>query len=142
MGFGWILIGSLFPGQSRENIGPAGGHYLYSLTAPSGTQDRTINAIRFYPQPFFLGPASIFAGFACCYGYLYVYFGQSCFPFSIWFPVSHLLWCSGWRHSKDILHRIFNNVDLIGSAFALLETSSLVMNSFHLMFRILRKHLG
>ena len=36
---------------------------------------------------------------------------------------------------------LLNIVDLIGSAFALLWTSSLVMNSFHLMLS-LRKHLA
>lgn len=34
-----------------------------------------------------------------------------------------------------------NFVDLIDSAFALLRTSSVVMNSLHLMFKHLRKHL-
>ena len=38
-------------------------------------------------------------------------------------------------------HLLFNIVDLIGSAFALLSTSSLVINSYHLMYRSLRKYL-
>ena len=39
------------------------------------------------------------------------------------------------------LNVLFNIVDLISSAFVLLSTSSLVINSFHLMFRSLCKHL-
>ena len=39
------------------------------------------------------------------------------------------------------LHLLFSFVDVIGRTFALLRASSLMMNSFHLMFRSLHKRV-
>ena len=74
----------------------------------------------------------------------YVSFGRPRFLFPddlqyhVWFGVRVGGIPKTW---PKYIHVLFNIVDLIGSAFALLNTSSLVINLFHLMFRRLRKYL-
>ena len=125
------------------------------LCAVRHTRQRAIDAIHVYLQPFFVGPASLFSGFVPFMQWFVgtFLFGSPLFPdgFLLWCPcwqhskdIAQILWCPCWQHSKDMAQippSSFQHCCLIGSAFALLRTSSLVINSFHLMFRSLHKHL-
>ena len=118
--------------------------YIPGLLTPSLCREQSTPSISICSQSFKVLCFNFLGLYLSCDGSVVCFIWSSLFPLSRWFPVPRLIGvCVGGilRTWPKYLHLLFNIVNLIGSAFTLSGTSSLMIHLLFLMFTSLYKHL-